>query len=722
MEIMRYIAAVLILCSTLSASAADLTATDLPDILVADFEGTNYGEWKTTGEAFGPRPAHGTLAGQMTVDGFQGKGLVNSFYGGDKSTGTLTSPPFKVQRRFINFLIGGGRNYESTCMNLLVDGKSVRSATGPNDRPGGTERLDWKSWEVNEFIGTDAVLRIVDKATGGWGHINIDHIVQSNRRMDTLAKAARSFPISSPFLNLPVRNGGAKRRVAYLVDGKVVREFEIELADSEPDFWAFSDVGSFLGQLLIVRVDRLPEGSSALKNIAQGATIKGSENLYSEKLRPQFHFSSRRGWLNDPNGLVYYKGEYHLYYQHNPFGWDWGNMHWGHAVSRDLVHWEELPIAVYPNRFGDWAFSGSAVVDKNNTAGFKSGSEDALVAAYTSTARGECILFSNDRGRTWQEYEGNPVVKHQGRDPKLIWHKASRQWVMAVYNESAENGKQEQSIAFYTSPNLKDWAYQSKIAGFFECPDIFELAVDGKADQRKWVLLAANDEYILGTFDGKTFSKESGKHKGNYGNCFYASQSYSDAPDGRRIQIGWGQAKLPGMPFNHMMTFPCDLSLRSTPDGIRMYAQPVKELETLRGKEHAWTSLPLHEGEDPLAKIRAELLELQVELTPASAEEITLTFRGTPIRYNVSRQELACSGRTAPLDLRNGKIHLQILADRASLEIFGNDGLVYMPIYALDKDGNAPVSLSVKGSDAVADSLKVYELNSAWRQTVTASR
>ena len=699
------------------------SAADLPDIPIADFEGTNYGAWKVTGQAFGNGPAHGTLSGQMKVDGFQGKGLVNSFNGGDKSTGTLTSPPFKVQRRFVNFLIGGGNNSETTCMNLLVDGKAVRNATGPNDRPGGTERLDWQSWDVSELTGKEAVLEIIDKATSGWGHINVDEIVQSNRKMNaTLANPTRSFVISEPFLNLPVKNGAPKRRVAYLLGEKVVREFEIELADGKPDFWVFSDVGAFSGQTLTVRVDRLSETSSALKNIEQGATIKVSENLYSEKLRPQFHFSSRRGWLNDPNGLVYYKGEYHLYYQHNPFGWDWGNMHWGHAVSRDLVHWEELPIAVYPNRFGDWAFSGSAVVDKHNTAGFKNGTEDTLVAAYTSTARGECILYSNDRGRTWKEYEGNPVVKHQGRDPKIIWHEASSQWVMAVYNESTENGKAEQSIAFYTSPNLKDWLYQSKIASFFECPDIFELAVDGKADQRKWVLLAANDEYILGTFDGKTFTKESGKHKGNYGNCFYAAQSYSDAPDGRRIQIGWGQTKLPGMPFNHMMTFPCDLSLRTTPEGIRMRAKPVKELETLRGKEHAWTSLPLHESENPLSKIHSEPLELHLELTPASAEEITLTFRGVPIRYSVARQQLECSGRTAPLHLRNGKIQLQILSDRASLEIFGNDGLVYMPIYALGKDGSAPVSLTVKGSDAVADSLKVYELRSAWKPPMTASR
>src|SRR4051812_45585538 len=186
----------LTLASVFSASAADL-----PDILIADFEGPDYGAWKVTGEAFGTGPAHGTLSGQMNVDGFLGKGLANSFYGGDKSTGTLTSPPFKVQRRFINFLIGGGNDREKLCMNLLVDGKAVRNATGPNDRPGGAERLDWQSWEVSEFSGKTAVLEILDKATGGWGHINIDQIVQSDRKTNlTVANATRAFTISQPYL------------------------------------------------------------------------------------------------------------------------------------------------------------------------------------------------------------------------------------------------------------------------------------------------------------------------------------------------------------------------------------------------------------------------------------------------------------------------------------------------------------------------------------------
>jgi fructan beta-fructosidase len=216
-------------------------------------------------------------------------------------------------------------------------------------------------------------------------------------------------------------------------------------------------------------------------------------------------------------------------WQHNAFGWDWGNVHWGHAVSKDPVHWKELPVALYPRAYGDWAFSGSAVVDRANTSGFQKGAAPVLVAAYTSTGRGEYIAFSNDRGRTWSENEKNPVVRHRGRDPRLLWHTPSKRGVMAVYDE----GK-GQAIAFHTSPDLKKWAYQSKIDGFYECPDLVELPVDGNPKKRKWVLYAADGQYLVGDFDGQKFTKESGKHQLWHGN-FYAAQTFSNAPDGRGV-------------------------------------------------------------------------------------------------------------------------------------------------------------------------------------------
>jgi fructan beta-fructosidase len=684
-----------------------------PEILIADFEGTNYGTWKATGEAFGPGPARGTLPNQMPVDGFRGRGLVNSFFKGDGTTGSLTSPPFKIERDYLQFLIGGGKQPGQTCLNLLLDGRVVRTATGPNDKPGGSERLDWGQWEVRDLAGRTAVLEIVDRATGGWGHINVDHIVQTDRRMPgILTDATRQISVEKRYLNLPVKHGAPKRRVSFAVDGRTAREFEIELADGEPDFWVFLDLAPFQGRQATIKVDRLREDSAALNSIEQAAAIKGAGDLYREKLRPQFHFSSRRGWNNDPNGLVFYQGEYHLFYQHNPYGWDWGNMHWGHAVSADLVHWVELPIAIYPYRFGDWVFSGSAVVDWQNTAGFKTGNDDVLVAAYTSTGRGEAIAFSNDRGRTWTDFSGNPVVKHEGRDPRLFWHAATRRWVMAVYDEA--EGKRW--IAFYTSPDLKAWQYRSRIEGFFECPDIFELPVDGAAAKRKWVLTAASSEYRVGEFDGTQFKPETPKLPGHRGSGFYAAQTYSDIPaaDGRRIQIGWGQVATPGMPFNQMMFFPCALTLRSTPAGPRLAWQPVKQIERLRTKTHQVTPQSRKPGEDPLANLSGELFDLRAEFEVGAAAETGLRVRGTAILYDSRKQELVCRDRRVPLMPVDGKVRLRVLVDRTSLEIFADDGLIYMPMPFRSDPAAKPVVIVAQGGEVRKFFLEVSELKSIW--------
>ncbi len=172
------------------------------------------------------------------------------------------------------------------------------------------------------------------------------------------------------------------------MDGNIEREFHIGLAEGAPDWWAFMELTPFRRKRITLEVDELPEGSSGLNSIQQSDRIEGQANVYHETRRPQFHFSSRRGWLNDPNGLVFHQGEYHLFYQHNPYGWDWGNMHWGHAVSNDLVHWKELPIALYPDEHGTM-FSGSAVIDEHNTAGFQSGAEKTMVAIFTAAPLGD---------------------------------------------------------------------------------------------------------------------------------------------------------------------------------------------------------------------------------------------------------------------------------------------------------------------------------------------
>lgn len=676
-------------------------AADRPDMLIADFEGKDYGGWSVDGEAFGSGPARGTLPGQMAVSGFKGAGLVNSFYKGDATTGTLTSPAFTIDRSWINFLIGGGGYEGATCMNLVVEGKTVRTATGPNTTPGGSEQLEAASWDVTELLGKTATIVIVDRRTGGWGHINVDEIVQSDVNRAT-GPVRRDLVVDRRFLRLPVKQGEASRRVKVTVGGEVVREFDIKLAaaDQSPDFWVTSDLEPFRGKSATVETRARAAGAD-LDALSLVDAPEGAADGYNEPRRPRFHFTSRRGWNNDPNGLVWHEGEYHLFYQHNPYGWDWGNMHWGHAVSPDLVHWTELSEALTPRKYGDFCFSGSAVVDEKNTSGFGTGGRPPLVLAFTSTGRGECIAYSNDRGRTWTEYDRNPVVSHRGRDPRLLWHQPTKRWIMAVYDEP--EGKRQ--IAFHSSPDLKTWTYESRIDNFFECPDLFELPVEGEPDRRLWVLYAADGQYLLGTFDGHVFMPEStGKQRLWYGN-FYAAQTFSNLPDGRRIQIGWGQGvTFSGMPFNQQMTLPVRLTLRRSNGGPRLYAEPVEEMDRLaKGRPQAVTR-----------DTQVEEFRMRVQATVGRNGTLELMLRGIPVVYDAVKQRLTCARVEVPLEPVKGRITLELWVDRGSVEVFANGGGTAVSAAAEPIAEDHGIRLKATGETRL-ESAVVTPLTSAWR-------
>jgi sucrose-6-phosphate hydrolase SacC (GH32 family) len=687
------------------------------DILIADFERDTYAPWTVTGEAFGPGPARGTLPRQMQVDGFVGNRLVNSFFNGDDSMGMISSPEFRIERKYIAFLIGGGKNEEKLALQLLLDGTVVRSATGPNDRPGGSEVLAQESWDVSEFAGKAAVLRIVDDAKGGWGHINVDHIVQTDTKPKGFLKdAERAFTASMRYLHIPIRNGAPKRVVTLLVDGEPAMRNDIELADGKPDWWAPMDVSAWRGQKLTLLVDKLHEDSAALSSIELSDTLKDAENLYRESLRGQFHFSARRGWNNDPNGLVFYNGEYHLFFQHNPYGWAWGNMHWGHAVSKDLVHWEELGDKLLPDEMGPM-FSGSAVVDWKNTSGFGNGAKPPMVLFYTAAGNPtvQCLAHSTD-GRTFTKFSGNPVLAQitaGNRDPKVIWHEPTKRWVMVLYVELGG----VHTIHFFTSPNLKDWTFASRTDGFFECPDFFELPVDGDATRKKWVLMGASSEYQVGLFDGARFISESPKLPGHRGKGFYAAQSFSDVPDGRRLLIGWFQTETKGMPFNQSMTIPLELGLTQIDDGPRLTYMPAKELQALRAKTHRFDPVALKPGDkNPLDGIRSELDEVRVEFEPADASEVVFNIRDVTISYDAKKQDLSVAGHRAPAPLRHGKQRIMIFCDRTGVEVFASDGLCYVPMPFNINPENVGISVEARGGSAKVNLLEWHELRSAWEK------
>lgn len=532
---------------------------------------------------------------------------------------------------------------------------------------------------------------------------------------------SRDIAATKRWLNFPVKNGAPKRVVAISVEGKVVRRFEIELADAQADWQAPLDVSAWRGKTLTISVNQMPEGSRALEQITQSREISGPEPLYHEALRPQFHFSARRGWLNDPNGLAFYHGEYHLFFQHSPFSWGDGPKYWGQAVSRDLVHWTEVGEALTPDDFGAM-WSGSAAVDWKNASGLGKDGRPPLALLYTAAGEPfvQCLAYSTD-GRKFTKFSGNPVLRNVtggNRDPKVFWHEPSQHWVMALYVE--KEGRH--TIHFFTSPNLRDWTFASVAEGtpktnfLYECPDIFELPLDGDATRKKWILTAANSEYAVGAFDGKQFTAETIALPGQRGRGFYAAQTFSDEPQGRRIQIGWFQTETRAMPFNQSMSLPLELRLVSTQDGPRLTWTPVKELESLRARSHTLGPLTLGERDsNPLAALGAELLEIRAEFEPGEASEIVFQMRGVPIVFDARKQELSVNGHHAPAPLRAGRQSLTIFADRTGLEVFASDGLTFVPMPLNLKPEDTSLAVSAKGGAVKFSRLDVFELNSAWK-------
>jgi fructan beta-fructosidase len=695
------------------------------DITIADFEASDYGDWKTEGTAFGSGPAEGRLDRQGTPTRFEGKRLANSYHGYEQGTGKLTSPPFTIERKCVNFLIGGGGFPGRTGINLLLDGKPVRTATAPHrkNRLGHEQHYEilfWHHWDVGDLIGKEVVVEIFDHHTGGMGHILVDHIYQSDtvREPDPPALLERTMLITKNYVNIPtLRHSPHIMPMHMEVDGRFVFLLNMRMAPKEPDLWMPMDARRFKGKEIRFTVEpyALP-GNGGLRMLYQSDEIVHAEGLYDEALRPQFHYSQRTGWNNDPNGMVYYDGEYHLFSQHDPHNWIGANGFWGHAVSRDLVHWEELPLALYPYPVArQHCYSGSAIVDESNVAGFQTGSEKTILAFFTDTGCGESIAYSNDRGRTFTYYENNPVLRHPGRDPKVIWYEPGKHWVMAVYDDTPAIGP---NTAFYSSKNLKDWKHESNLRGYFECPELYELPVlDAKGnptETTKWVTTAADGAYAVGSFDGKAFRPEhQGKHRVFYG-AYYAAQTFSQTPDARRIQIAWARIDMPDMPFNQTFTFPHRLTLRQTPAGVRLFAEPVKEIESLYAKRHSVSNKGLTEKSPVELNVGGGLFDICATFELRDAAKVGLAFGGEEVSYDVKAGRLG----EAPLSPIDGRVSIRVLVDRPMLEICGNDGRVYI---TRRRTGPGPQAIPVvrafaAGGNATLVRLEVIELKSIWEK------
>lgn len=436
--------------------------------------------------------------------------------------------------------------------------------------------------------------------------------------------------------------------------------------------------------------------------------------------RPSFHFAPAKGWINDPNGLVYDQGEYHLFYQHDPHSAVGGGarMHWGHAVSTDLVTWTECPVALAPDPLGA-IWSGSAVVDRHDTSGFFDDGT-GLVALYTQWREGvqvQSLAYSTDRGRTWIKYSGNPVIPAPGltvfRDPKVRWHEETRRWIMVVTIG--------QSVRFYASQNLRDWeptgefgvGYGSQ-AGVWECPDLFPLPLDGNAARQRWVLLisvggpaGSTMEYFVGDFDGKTFSSDNPATTVlpfDAGRDCYAAVTWADVPeeDSRCLTIGWMNnwryaRQMPGEEWRGAMTLPRELTLQTRPEGVRLIQKPVIELQQLRGVAQRWTAQTISPATPVGPALHGDAVEIIVTFGEATAREYGLTVRadtgyGATVGYDTAAQRLFIErpepsglnltrfgGRQeASLPIGGAGLTLQIFIDRCSIEVFADTGALVL--------------------------------------------
>lgn len=486
--------------------------------------------------------------------------------------------------------------------------------------------------------------------------------------------------------------------------------------------------------------------------------------MYPEIFRPQFHFTPEANWMNDPNGLVYFQGEYHLFYQHEPHVPFFCSMHWGHAVSPDLLHWEYLPVALYPDQTLGQAYSGSAVVDRDNTSGLcdiaEKEEQGCLVALFTrhggvDHTEKQSLAFSNDAGRSWGLYEGNPVLPNQGshdfRDPKVFWHEPTRRWIMVLAAKDR--------VQFFGSPDLISWNYLSEfgpagtIRGIWECPDLFELPVEGSPGESFWVLEVgynqgillgdSGGQYFLGSFDGTCFeSEQTVSRRADFGADFYASQSWSDVPEARRIWIAWMNSWryalfLPTDPWRGALTVPREVRLVKQGDDVLLVQQPVTELEELRHCLLLSARGRTITGESGLLNdVSGKTLEILAVMEPKEAQRVGFRLcvnedRGeaTIVEYDTSIQTLTVDRsnagtlfgedlsprQSAPLVINDGRLRLRILVDWSSVEVFADRGQVVITDLILPAPESTGLQFFSEGGPTVVSSLDIYALESIWR-------
>jgi sucrose-6-phosphate hydrolase SacC (GH32 family) len=457
------------------------------------------------------------------------------------------------------------------------------------------------------------------------------------------------------------------------------------------------------------------------------------QETHNEKYRPQYHFSPEKNFLGNPAGLVYLDGDYHLFYQYNPAGKEAENLHLGHAISKDLLHWDILPEALKPDALpGDTLcnslLSGSIIIDRDNILGFQQGDVNTLVLFYSEKGCGQQMAYSIDRGKTWKNYDRNPVVpydkKDEARHSQVFWHQPSHKWVMALFRKP-DGETRKQGFSFYTSSNLVNWELQGHLAGFFENPYLMELKVNNRPDDTRWVIMESNGNYILGHFNGFSFIPESIRMKSDFGTNFTAAQTFTNIPpeNGRIIQIaGMKDGEWPDMPFSGQFTFPNELALKKINSGIFLTRQPVKEIEKLYGKQFVWKNEKLIPGlnKNLIHKIQGNSLRIKGRFDLKDCDAFGFMLKvgkrnaGTELMYNVKRGILSLLGQSIVLAPIDNKITLDILIDRSSVEVYANGGLGCISAFLFAPESDRDYMLFNNGGELLVEELTITEINSVY--------
>jgi len=602
----------------------------------------------------------------------------------------------------------------------------------------------------SKYIRPLAAMLVLGCATSASAELQIHQLGTDN----TLVRVKGD---SERYLIIPVQESMPDAKIEVLVDGKVEHTFYVRLADSNIDYTVPFDLSPYMakGNVLlniVSEVDRT-HSRSASEFICwdEVKTADSFDTSNIEKYRPAFHHTPLYGWMNDPNGMFYKDGRWHLYYQRNPYGSKWQNMTWGHSSSTDLVNWEHHEDALRPDGLGS-IFSGSSVVDRDNTAGF---GENAVVAIYTSAGRNQVqsLAYSTDNGLTFSKFDGNPIIPNQreARDPNMFWHAPSGQWVMILSDAL------EQQMQIYTSSNLKDWTYQSSFGkgygsqfGVWECPDLMEIPVEG-TNKTKWVLVCninpggpfggSATQYFVGDFDGKKFTTKTPSHMAkwmDYGKDHYATVSWSNAPEGRHTVIGWMSNwqyanEVPTIQFRSANTLPRDLGLFKGADGeYYLSVKPSPEVNALRGDASSYPAVNV--GTDSvsykLPTANDGICEIVIDYSAKGCSDLEFTLSNekgekTVMKLDVDKGEFSMdrteSGLTkfsrhfpavtvAPTHNKKAQGSLRIFIDRSSIEAFDGAGRFAMTNLVFPENPYTDLTVSARGGRAKLGGVTIYSI------------